>query len=342
MNAKTRYFLFGSVMVLIIGLSIGLVAYYGGVPSGLFSRERGPAELKYLPADATVVAYANVRDVMHSELRQRLRKFEGVTDEGRSEFKTQTGIDIEQDIDHVVACMGAPVGDAKHAGLVVVNGRFDASKIEKLALEHGGRTEQYKGKRLVLAAPHSEGDEGQRAPEMAMAFLDSGVVALGTADMVRRAIDRGAGGSSVLGNDELMRLVGDMGGESLWAVGRFDVLTTQATLPAEVSERIPPLTWFSAAGKVNGGLQAVVKAEAKDEQAAANLRDIVRGFVALAKMQAGSKPSIQKMLPDVQLSGDGKEVAISFAVTNEMLDALEAARAVGEQMKKQQESAPKQ
>jgi len=93
---------------------------------------------------------------------------------------------------------------------------------------------------------------------------------------------------------------------------------------------------------VNGGLQAVVKAEAKDEQAAANLRDIVRGFVALAKMQAGSKPSIQKMLPDVQLSGDGKEVAISFAVTNEMLDALEAARAVGEQMKKQQESAPKQ
>jgi len=139
-----------------------------------------------------------------------------------------------------------------------------------------------------------------------------------------------------------MRLVGDMGGESLWAVGRFDALTTQATLPAEVAERIPPLTWFSAAGKVNGGLQAVVKAEAKDEQAAANLRDIVRGFVALAKMQAGSKPSIQKMLPDVQLSGDGKEVAISFAVTNEMLDALEAARAVGEQMKKQQESAPKQ
>jgi chromosome segregation protein len=41
------------------------------------------------------VAYANVRDVMNSELRQRLRKFEGVTDEGRSEFKTETGIDIE-------------------------------------------------------------------------------------------------------------------------------------------------------------------------------------------------------------------------------------------------------
>ena len=39
MTAKTRYFLIGSVMVLIVGLSIGLVAFYGGVPSGLFSRD---------------------------------------------------------------------------------------------------------------------------------------------------------------------------------------------------------------------------------------------------------------------------------------------------------------
>jgi hypothetical protein len=341
MTAKTRYFLIGSVMVLIVGLSIGLVAFYGGMPSGLFSRDRGPAELKYLPGDAAVVAYANVRDVMSSELRQRLRKFEGVTDEGRSEFKKETGIDIETDIDHVVACMGAPAGEVKHSGLVVVSGRFDTSKIEAMALQHGGQAEQYKGKRLLVVAPHAEGDEGTHGPGMAMGFLDAGVVALGTADMVRRAVDRAAGRDNVLGNAELMRLVGDMSGESLWAVGRFDALSAQGTLPAEVSDRIPPLTWFSASGRVNGGLQAVVKAEAKDEQAAENLRDIVRGFVALAKMQTSSKPGIQKMLPDVQLSGDGKEVAISFAVTNEMLDALEAARAMGAEIKKLEKDAPK-
>jgi len=177
---------------------------------------------------------------------------------------------------------------------------------------------------------------------MAMGFLESGVVALGTADMVRRAVDGAAGAANVLGNAELMRLVNDLTGESMWAVGRFDALSAQASLPAEVSERIPPITWFSAAGKVNGGLQAVVKAEAKDEQGAENLRDILRGFIALAKMQAGSKPAIQKMLPDVQLAGDGKEVSISFAVTNEMLDAFDAAREMGAKIKKQQEQAPKQ
>jgi hypothetical protein len=133
-----------------------------------------------------------------------------------------------------------------------------------------------------------------------------------------------------------------MNGQSLWAVGRFDALSAHATLPAEVSERIPPITWFSASGHVNGGLQAVVKAEAKDDQAAENLRDIVRGFVALAKMQTSNKPGIQKMLPDVQLSGDGKEVAVSFAVTNEMLDAFDAARAMGAHMKKLEKGEPKQ
>jgi hypothetical protein len=127
----------------------------------------------------------------------------------------------------------------------------------------------------------------------------------------------------------------------MWAVGRFDAISAHAALPSDVSDRIPPISWFSAAGKVNGGLQAMVKAEAKDEQAAENLRDIVRGFVALAKMQTGGKPALQKMFPDVQLAGEGKEVSISFAVTNEMLDAFEAARAIGEQMKKQQEQAPK-
>jgi len=167
-------------------------------------------------------------------------------------------------------------------------------------------------------------------------------VALGTADMVRRAVDRGAGGDNVPANAEMMRLVGGMSGESMWAVGRFDAISAQASLPAEVSERIPPISWFSASGRVNGGLQAVVKAEAKDEQAAENLRDIVRGFVALAKMQAGGKPGMQKMMPDVQLSGDGREVAISFAVTNEMLDAFEAARAMGEKFQKLDKDAPKQ
>ena len=335
MTAKTRYFLFGSVLVLTVGLSIGLVAYYGGVPGGLFAAQPGPAELKYVPADAAVVAYANVRDVMNSQIRQRLRQFEGMTDEGRSEFKDKTGIDIEQDIDHVVACMGAKVAEAERSGLVVARGRFDQSRLEALAVENGAKAESYKGKRLLTAVADKEHvATAAHGASMAIAFVGPGVVAMGSADMVRQAIDRAEGSSSVLTNQDTMKLVGEMNDASMWAVGTFDALRAEAKLPTEVSERIPAITWFSASGHVNGGMQATVKAETKDEAAANNLRDIIRGFTALAKMQAGSSPGIQKMLPDIQLGGDGKVVAVSFAVTTEMLDAMVAAKGAAGAIKK--------
>ena len=57
-------------------------------------------------------------------------------------------------------------------------------------------------------------------------------------------------------------------------------------------------------------------------QAATNLRDIIRGFTALAKMQAGNRPEFQRMMPDIQLGGEGKVVEVSFAVTTDMLDAM--------------------
>ena len=64
MTKKTRYFLFGAVGALIIGLGGGLIAYLaynrGGVPDGL------PLEVRYVPANAEVVAFANIQAVASS------------------------------------------------------------------------------------------------------------------------------------------------------------------------------------------------------------------------------------------------------------------------------------
>ena len=337
MTAKTRYFLFGSVLILTVGLSIGLVAFYGGMAGSLFAGQQSLAELKYVPADAAVVAYANVREVMNSQMRQRLRQFDGMTDQGRSEFKDKTGIDIEQDIDHVVAFMGATGSTGNRSGLVVAAGRFDQGRLEALAIENGAKVEQYKGKKLVSALA-DKAHQGDAAPEasMAVAFLGPNLVAMGGIEMVRQSIDRAGGSTSVQGNADLMKLVGEMNDASVWAVGNFDALRADVKLPNEVSDRIPSITWFSASGHVNGGMQATVKAETKDEQAANNLRDIIRGFTALARMQTGSNPELQKLMPDIQLGGDGKIVSVSFALTTEMLDAIVAARGAAGAIKKSQ------
>ena len=104
MTKKTRYFLAGSAAVLAAGLGTGLVAYYTGGFQPV-SASAVSNELRYVPADATVVAYADVRAIMDSDLRARLKEAMPMHEQGQREFQTQTGIDIEHDIDYVVASL---------------------------------------------------------------------------------------------------------------------------------------------------------------------------------------------------------------------------------------------
>src|SRR5215204_4336703 len=102
MTKKTRYFMAGSAAVLSAGLVTSLVAYYAG---GFQPVSAAPVanELRYVPADAAVVAYADVRSIMDSDLRQRLKAAMPMQAKGQEEFQAQTGIDIEHDIDYIVA-----------------------------------------------------------------------------------------------------------------------------------------------------------------------------------------------------------------------------------------------
>lgn len=322
MTKKTRYFLLVSAAILAIGLTTGALASFMGLPITVFSSAAGPAELEYVPSNAAIVAYADVRDVMNSEFRQRIRQFEPEGRE-RDEFLEKTGLDIEHDIDTVVAAMlpreAAASGGRKDSALVLARGRFDVVRLEGLAREHGGQVEEYQGARLIR---HQE--EGENPSEMALGFIEPGLVAIGTYSAVRQAIDTKRGGPNVLSNTEMMRLVAELGTNNAWAVGRFDALTDRADLPSEIMTQVPAITWFSAAGHVNGGLSGLLKAEARDEEAAQNMRDMLRGFVALAKLQADSRPELRVMVDSLQLGGVGKTVVLSFTLPTEFFEVLGA------------------
>jgi hypothetical protein len=322
MTRRTRYFLFGSVAFLLVGLCTGLVAYYSGLPIGAFSRSDAPNELAYVPSDAALVAYCDVQQVMHSELRQKLHKTMPHREEGQAEFERQTGINLEQDIDHVVGFLVPSQAAERYSGMVLASGRFDVVKLEALAREHGGEVEQYNGKRLITRVA-DDNEHGGRS--MTVAFMSPGVVGLGDTEHIKRAIDRVSSGTNILANKELMGLVDDIDDNNAWAVGRFDALMSHANLPQGVASQIPAIRWFSASGHVNGGVSGQLRAEARDEQAGQNLRDVVNGFLALARLQSGNKPEMQALVSSLQLSGNGKTVALSFAIPAEVIDALGAA-----------------
>jgi hypothetical protein len=342
MSRKTRYFLTGSAAVLAIGLSTGLVAYYGGGFQALVA-STGPTELAFVPADAAVVAYADVRSIMDSELRQRFKQSLNLpvpSEEGQQQFRDETGIDIEHDIDYVVASFTPPAdgGEMKPHGVVVARGRFDVVKLEGFARDHGAELQDYKGKRL-LVLQHSFHNETSDTPAVTeyrpretgvLAFLEPGLVAIGDLNSVQRSIDAQMSAQSITSNNEMMDLVKDIERtNNAWAVGRFDLIANRAKLPEQIARQIPPVKWFAAAGHINGGVSAQLRAEATDDQAAENLRGVINGVISFARLQGQNDPKLQALIQSLQLSGSGKTVQLSVTVPAEIFELMaEKARAL--------------
>jgi len=331
MTKKTRYFMGGSAAVLVAGLGTGLVAYYGGGFPSLSASRSGPSELSYVPADAAVVGFANVREVMDSNLRQRL-KVALPNENGQKEFEERTGIDIERDIDYVVAAMtgtGADTTDHPN-GLVVARGRFNTTQLETLAREHGGVVEEYKGKRLVKVTDPDHQNTTNEAEQpsatrrdhtIILAFLEPGLVAIGSEAAIRGSIDAQLTAHSITSNNEMMELVSDIDqGNNAWAVGRFDAIAHNAKLPNEIASKLPAVKNFAVMTHIDGGISGMLRAETRDDQSAENLRQVVQGLLALGRMQ--NDPRATALMNSLQLSGTGHTVKLSFAIPSEILDMI--------------------
>jgi hypothetical protein len=339
MTNRTRYFMAVSAGIVVVGLGSGLVAYYGGGFPSLSASRSGPSELSYVPADATVVAFANVREVMDSQLRQRLKQ--ALPDEhGQQEFQEKTGIDIERDIDYVVAAMTSPGAAGLQSdpnGLVVARGRFNTTQLETLAREHGGVVEEYKGKRLVKAndvenkVDVPEGVHTGAHHTVVLAFLEPGLVGIGSEAAIRNSIDAQLSANSITANNDMMELIADIdAGNNAWAVGRFDAIASQAHLSPEVASKIPAIKTFAVMTHIDGGMNGRLRAETRDDQSAENLRQVVQGLLALGRMS--NDPKAMAVLNSLQLSGTGKTVSLSFAVPAEVFDLLPIMKKDGGQM----------
>src|SRR4029453_16132434 len=146
MTTKTRYFVIISLLILTVGLGTGLLAYYVGFPTSALQRAGGPDELQFVPNDAALVAYADVRQIMTSDLRQKIRTLVMPKEDGQQQFQNETGIDIETDIDRVVFAVSPSHDTPTRPGSIIVlaRGRFDQVKIEALMREHGRAVQQKK------------------------------------------------------------------------------------------------------------------------------------------------------------------------------------------------------
>ena len=329
MTRRTRSFLVGSALIVVVGLCTGLVAFYnGGLP--MLSTGPGPAELAYLPETATIIAYANVGEILKSDVHTRLQTMIP-SGQGRDQLQAEIGVDIEKDIDTVVAGFGAepaspapgapaaPVAmrDAATHTVVLIRGRFDRPRIEALLKAHGGTAEDYKGRQIFEEGVGSLPNAGRGA----VSFVEPGLIALGSADALRLAIDARESGQSVRKNADVMKFVAEVDPTSnAWVTGRVEAVTKGTNLPAEAKDRLAAVQWFSVAARVDTGITGVVRAEARDDQSGEDLRSVVRGGLAAARLMGGQNAKLDLAINSLQLSGKGKDVALSFTVPPEVLD----------------------
>ena len=327
MSRRTRYVALASGGVLAVGLCGGLAAYLNrDAARGVASD--APAELAFVPPHATALAFADVRAVMGSELRERIRRIvpDGV---GREQLERHLGLDIERDIDRVLVFWAPEPGvDAAaedlSSGLALFSGRLDAERLEAVARRGGADVDEEDGIRIVSR-------EIEGAGRLAMAFLGPGLVAVGDLAAVRSTARRGRGEAGIDADADMMRLLGRVDTRSsFWAVGRFGDEGLLAWVPEQMSERLPPVTAFAVQGRINGGISVSLAVEGRDEAAAQNLRDVVRGFVALAQLQTFGNPDLQAILDSLQTGGDGTAVTLSLQVPSEAIELLLSMVAPGE------------
>ena len=290
-----------------------------------------PAEGLALPADAQFVMGIDVRRFVASPFYSR---FGGEHAEGRpqafAEMEAKTGIDPERDVDaiYVAGRRGAAGKRGDGDGVVIVTGTFDRYKVQR-AIETGDKG--------VTSANHLGtpmyvfGEEARRGKAGAVAFLDDKTLVMGSRPSVEQTIAaRNDGKSGLRANAELTALLETVRpGSTFWAVGDRTVLASmprglpgpqgagdQIPLPelktVVVTAELDPVVSFEATG------------EAADPAAAQNLADVVRGFLALANLQAAQKPELKQLSSAVSITTDANKVRINGRFPYEMLDALRA------------------
>ncbi|MPZ17935.1 MAG: hypothetical protein GEV06_08495 [Luteitalea sp.] len=316
---KTRYFILAAAVVLVGGLCTGLIAYYrGDLSSSVLAQAGGQDDLRYVPDAASVVGYADVRAVMSSEFRQRMKKLERDSP-GKNRFRDETGIDIERDVDSVVGCLlSGEGGSSISGGFAVLRGRFDVQRIEAAATEHGATIVMHNGRQLYLMS-----DDGPRhGDRLAFGFMEDGALLVGQEPAVKLAIDRADSGASGPSSEDVMRLIDEASAQAtVWAVGSPEGLAA-GKLPGPVAAQVPQIKWFSATSRLNGGMAATLRAETIDEAAAKNLRDAVTGMAALARMSLGNRQEWQQVLQSLQIGGEGTTVSMSLTLPLAAVDYI--------------------
>lgn len=292
-----------------------------------------PAAGLALPADAQFVMGIDVRRFVASPFYTRFGdEHAAARPKAFAEMEEKTGINPERDVDAIYIAGRKSAGKRGDGdGVVIVVGTFDRYKVSRaIETSHkGAASTSYQGTPVYL---FDETRAGRKAG--AVAFLDDHTLVMGSKGGVEQTIDAKSGaGQGLRGNAGMTALLETVRpGSTFWMVGDQSALAHMPKgIPAPGADgqgmNLPPLKTVVVTGDLDPIVSFEATGEAADGAAAQNLADVVRGFVALASLQASQKPELKQLASGVSITTDANKVRIAARFPYEVLDSLRARKA---------------
>lgn len=284
-----------------------------------------PAEGLLFPAETRFVVGLDVKRLVSSPLYQRFKA--QARPDALRDLEEKTGVNPERDVDQVLIA-GRGAGGPEH-GLAVVIGSFDTYKLGRL-IETSPKAKSI-GRNFEGFTEYVFSEGGKESK--AVVFLDKQALVIGSQSAVEAAVSSRAKGAMPLrGNTSIMGLLERVKpGASFWMVGDQSLLQNlPSMIPAPGgngnSIALPTLKSLMATGELDPAISLAITGDTPDEAAATNLADIVRGFVALASMQASQRPELKDLAQAISVSTEKSQVHVNARFSYELLEALQPKR----------------
>jgi hypothetical protein len=272
-----------------------------------------------LPADTRMVTGLDVKRFVASPFYQRFSRARGQRPAGFAELEARTGINPERDVDQLLMS-----GQSQAGAAAIAIGRFDRRQVTKaLGAQKNVTTKKHEGAPLYV---FREGVRGASA----LAFLSDDAIVFGSEPQVAQTVTSHVKGSGGLrDNAELMGLLQSVRpGATFWTAGDQSLLSQMpGTVPMPGggggTMTLPGMKSLVVTGDLDPAVSFEALAFARDEAAARQLADVVRGLIALATLQASQKPEYQQLASALTVTNEASKVRVNGRFSYELLDKLQ-------------------
>jgi hypothetical protein len=283
-----------------------------------------PGAALILPADARFAGGLDMKRFKASRYYAKYGGARGLVPADRvRELEGQIGVDLLRDVDRMVFTGTSAPGAESFVAMAF--GRFDATKVG--ASMEGDKKQRVTWKsvagRTLYLTTVKPGETN------ATVVLDERTLIVGSQAAVEAALAAHVEKKLPLRtNAPLMALLQKLPPTAtFWMSGDasfLERLPRLAAAPGGGSQfALPGLASLTLAMDFDPSLAVDVVGEAANDAAAKSLADTVRGLLALASMQAQSRPELKDLATAVSVTTDTRFVRVNLRVPYELLDALQ-------------------